>query len=164
MKKADKFLIGIVIAIILIVVAAFVVTMTRPEETYLAEDSPENIVHNYLLAIQREEYERAYRYLWPQIIHYPASQLIFEQDIEYYSWTFGEGQDITLSVKGATIRENLATVEVLESRFYGGNLFDSGQSVSTFKLELILRDGEWKIKDGDAYFVWCWTAKEGCEK
>lgn len=162
MKTSDKFLIGIVVTIILIVVAAFVVTLTRPQETYQPDDSPENIVHNYLLAVQQDDYERAYSYLSPEIRHYPASVVIFERQVNDYSWDFRLDQDITLSVAGATIKEDRATVEVTETRFYGGGLFDTGQAVSTFEMDLILIEGNWKISNGDAYFVYCWNSASYC--
>ena len=41
MKSTDKFLIGIVVAIVLLIIAALAVTLTQPEPTYLAEDTPE---------------------------------------------------------------------------------------------------------------------------
>lgn len=60
MKNTDKMLIAIVIGIVLLVVIALAITLTRPEPTYQAEDNPEGITHNYLLALQKKDYERAY--------------------------------------------------------------------------------------------------------
>ena len=54
MKTTDKILIGIVAGIILLIIVALVVTLSRPEPTYQPEDTPEGIAHNYLLALQKE--------------------------------------------------------------------------------------------------------------
>lgn len=156
MKSADKILIGIVIAILMVVVAAFVFTLTRPEETYLPEDTPENIVHNYLLALQQEDYARAYTYLSPTLTGYPRSAITFERDITRRGWVFRQDRDVSVSVEGATIEREEANVEVLETRFYGSGLFDSGQSLYTFKMDLTLIEGQWKITGGEAYFSSCW--------
>ncbi|NUM47099.1 MAG: hypothetical protein HUU38_20555 [Anaerolineales bacterium] len=165
MKTADKFLIGIVATIILIVVAAFIVTLSRPEETYLAENSPENIVHNYLLALQQENFERAYTYLSAEVPGYPTSAWEFEREVQQNRWRFRLEQDVSVSIEETKIRETYATVQILETRFYGPDLFDSGQSLSTFEMDLRLENGQWKIVDGDAYFSWCWTDLDhyGCD-
>jgi len=161
--KADKFLIGIVVVIVLIVVAAFAVTLTRPEETYLADDSPENVVHNYLLALQQNEFDRAYSYLSPDLDGFPSSVDVFERDMKNNSWRFREDIEVSLSIEGAEIKRDQATVQVLESQFYGGGLLDSGQTVITFEMELIQLDGEWKITNGDYYFAYCWTSGNFCK-
>jgi hypothetical protein len=72
MKSTDKFLIGIVVGIVLLVVAAFVITLARPEPTYQVEGTPESVAHNYLLALQKEDYQRAYGYLSPTLKGYPV--------------------------------------------------------------------------------------------
>ena len=56
-----------------------------------------------------------------------------------------------------------AVVTVRESRFRGGNLFDSSQSTSTFEMQLRQEDGGWKIVDAEAYFAWCWKNQYGCK-
>ena len=163
MKSTDKFLIGIVVVIVLIVVAAFVVTLTRPDAAYLPDDSPENVVHNYLLALQQNEFDRAYRYLSPDLEGFPASAAAFEQEMKNNSWRFREDVEVTLSVEDAEIKGDQATVQVLESQFYGGGLLESGQSVMTFEMELTQLDGEWKITNGDYYFAYCWTSGNFCK-
>lgn len=162
MKSTDKFLIGIVVGIVLLVVAAFVVTLTRPEPTYQAEDTPEGVAHNYLLALQEGNYRRAYGYLSPTIKGYPVSAERFAEDVEDYPWQFRMDTDTALAVESARVTDNQAMVKVRESRFYGRGLFDSGQTTTVFKMELQLEDGEWKIVDADYYFAWCWTYSDGC--
>jgi hypothetical protein len=163
MKTTDKVLIGIVAGIILLVIVALVVTLTRPEPTYQAEDTPEGVAHNYLLALQIEEYERAYGYLSPTLAGYPASAERFVEHIHDNAWRFRLNTDATLSVESSKITGDNATVYVQESRFWGGDLFDSGQSTYTFDMKLRLEEGQWKIIDSDNYFAWCWDREDGCD-
>ena len=156
MKSTDKFLIGIVAGIVLIVIVAFVITMTRPEATYQADDTPKGVAHNYLLALEMGEYERAYGYLSPTLKCYPASTEKFTEDVESGSWRFRANVDNNLSVKSAEVTGNRATVKVLESRFNGGDLFNGNQQTSVFEMELRLEDGAWKVVDSEYYFAWNW--------
>jgi hypothetical protein len=161
MKTTDRVLFSIVLGIVLLIAVALVVTLMRSEPTYQAENTPEGVAHNYLLALQKEENERAYGYLSPTLKDYPASVKEFIEDIDNYSWRFD--RDRNKSIKSAKITANRATVTVRESRFRGGDLFDSGQSTSVFKMELYLEDSEWKIVYSSYYFARCWDQEKGCE-
>lgn len=156
MKSSDKFLVGIVVGIVLLIVAAFVVTLTRPEPTYQAEDSPEGVTHNYLLALQKQDYRRAYGYLSPTLEGYPASAERFAEDVGDSSYRFRLDEDTTLAVESARVTGNRAVAKVRESRFHSGDLFDSSQHTTVFEVKLQIEDGEWKIVDADYYFFRCW--------
>jgi hypothetical protein len=127
------------------------------------EDSPEGVAHNYLLALQKEDYQRAYGYLSPTLKGYPVSAERFAEDVEDSSWLFRLDTDTTLAVESAKVTANRAVVKVRESRFHGSRLFDSSQSTTIFEMKLQLEDGEWKIVDADYYFAWCWKHSEGCK-
>src|SRR3990172_9629643 len=88
MKNSDRILFAIVAGVIVLVVVAFVVAFTRPEPTYQSEDSPEGITHNYLLALQQKDYERAYRYLSPELPHYPPDIDKFMADVQSQDYNF----------------------------------------------------------------------------
>jgi len=78
MKNTDKFLVGIVVGVVVLVATAFAVALLRPKPTYQLEDTPKGVAHNYLLALQQEDYKRAYGYLSPTIEGYPTSAEAFE--------------------------------------------------------------------------------------
>ena len=62
--KQDRFLTGILIGIGLLVVVALVVFFTRQDtQTYVSDETPEGVVHNYVVAVLNKEYEKAYGYL-----------------------------------------------------------------------------------------------------
>ena len=156
MKSTDKFLIGIVAGIGLLVVVAFLVVLTRPEPEYQDGDSPEAIVHNYLLALRQGDYERALEYLSPNLKGYPEDAQAFADDVDdSYSFRLDD-RDVTIETQSATIRGNTATVEVLETSFSGGGLFSSGNYDRRFDMKLRQENGAWKLVDGDQYWTSCW--------
>ena len=166
MKKTDKFLIGIVVGIVLLIAVAFAVALNKPEATYKAEDTPEGIAFNYLFALQQRDYERAYGYLSPKIIGYPKNVEAFEDDIRDYSWSFRDLEDGSLSLEiiSVDISGQRAVVKIQSTNFYENGLFDSGQYTNTF--DVILRqdqDGKWKITEADNYWLWCWDNLGGCK-
>lgn len=62
--KQDRFLVGILVGIGVLVVIALILFFTRQDkQEYVSEDTPEGVVHNYALAVYREDYEKAYSYL-----------------------------------------------------------------------------------------------------
>jgi len=62
--KPDRFLIGILAGIgLLVVLALALFFLRRGSQTYGPEDSPTGVARNYILAVSRGDYERAYRYL-----------------------------------------------------------------------------------------------------
>lgn len=165
MKKPDKFLIAIVAGIVLLIAAAFLVVLLQPSPEYQAEDTPEGVTHNYLLALQREEYDRAYRYLSPSLPGYPHSPDTFYRDVGSI-WSLRDLQEgsVTLTVESSQITGERAVVSVRQTTFYGGELFDSGQSTSFLDVDLRLEEGEWKIVGADRYWYWCWStqSREHC--
>lgn len=167
MKNTDKFLIGIVIGVILLVVVAFGIAFTRPEPTYQLEDTPEGVVNNYLLALQQEEYERAYGYLSSDLKGYPKSLGNFTDDIHDSSYAFrlNDQDAVSLDVISADVRGATANVTVQETQFYQGGLFDSGEYKDTFELKLKqdTSSKKWKLIDGGySYWAQCWNTYGGC--
>ncbi len=164
MKTTDKWLLIIVSGIVLLVIAAFVITLTRPEANYLPDDFPGNAAHNYLLAVQNEDYPRAYEYLSPTLTGYPASAAEFEQDIRERPWSFRDDYEVRLKVLVEDVIEtnDRAYVDVQESRFYQNSIFSSSQSIRTFEMKLQFEYNAWKILDADRYFINCWKNKNGC--
>jgi len=163
MKKTDKFLIGIVVGIVILIVAAFIITFTRPQATYQAEDTPQGVAHNYLLALEKHEYERAYQYLSPTLKGYPDSPSKFASDIENNAYRFRFEKATRLQVLTTEKFTDKTVVKVQKSYFRSGGLFDSEQSITTFEVDLMLEEGNWRIVDANQYFAWCWKQETGCK-
>lgn len=164
MKNTDKFLIGIVLGIIVLVGVAFVVALQRPKPTYQADDTPEGVAHNYLFALQQKDYERAYGYLSPTLEDYPATAHEFEDELDQYAWQIRDldNNSVSLAVESTRLDGDRAEVEIKETHFYRGSLFDSNQYTNTFDMTLQHENGAWKVIRSDSYWATCWTDKEGC--
>ena len=167
MKKTDKLLIGIVLGIVLLVLVAFGVALTRPKPTYQAEDTPEGVAFNYLFALQQGDYERAYGYLSPTIRGYPETLERFTDQVRDYSWNFrgADNSSTTLEIESIEVHDQRADVGIRETQFYEGDLFNSGQYSSVFYITLRQDDNrQWKIVEADNYWVYCWSDPpfEGC--
>jgi hypothetical protein len=161
-RNIDKFLVAIVAGVVLLIGVTFAVVFLKPKPTYQAEDTPEGVAHNYLLALQNEDYERAYSYLSQTLPGYPADISEFTQSIENYSWYFRLGTDTTIAIDSAEIVDTRAVVMVRETRFYDHGLFESSTHFSTFEMELQKVNEQWRIVDSDNYFVRCWNYEDGC--
>ncbi|HEU0294378.1 MAG TPA: hypothetical protein VFR47_16685 [Anaerolineales bacterium] len=164
MKKTDKLLIGIVAGILLLVLVAFGIALTRPKPTYQAEDKPEGVAFNYLFALQQEDYERAYGYLSPTIKRYPRTVEKFRDQVRDYSWNFRAVDDTstTLEVDSVEVNEQLAYVGIRETQFYEGDLFSSSEHSRVFEMTLRQdENGQWKIVESDSYWVHCWSDSQG---
>ena len=110
MNSTDKFLIGIVAGIVILVVVVFLVVLFRPEPEYREEDSPESVVHNYLLALQKDDFERALSYIATNIKHAPKDSEEFIIDVNgKCSWRFNDlDRDTSLMVVSSDIKGNFA--------------------------------------------------------
>ncbi len=166
MKTNDRFLIGIVIGLVLLVVAALVVARMRPEPTFQAETSPEGVAMNYLLALQQRDLSRAYGYLATDLSGYPTTLEKFAADLNRYGGGLDERENaVGHEVVETSVIGNQATITMGKSVFTEGGLFDEGQYRYTFLMHL-RRDGPetpWKLTGSDSNWAWCWNEKEGCE-
>ncbi|MBN1484763.1 MAG: DUF4878 domain-containing protein [Chloroflexia bacterium] len=164
MKGTDRFLIGIVVGILLLVAVALAVALLRPEPSYQAEDTPEGVAHNYLFALTQGDYERAYGYLSPALAGYPPSAAAFIQDVNSQRWPFRELEagSTSLAVESSRVQGDRATVTVRVTYFEEGDLLRSSQRTDYPALELRREEGGWKIYDADRFFLFCWKSPQGC--
>lgn len=150
--KTDRFLQFILIGIVLIMVAALGLFFQRQSSpAYRAGDAPEDVVHNYALALSQGEYERAYDSL---------AEGKLKPDFDTFRRAFLTGQ---LSISNASLRtekaeivkeEALVPVTVLQA---GGGLFGDIMRMEYTGI-LILQEGAWKIKDLPyPYMNWEWV-------
>jgi hypothetical protein len=162
MKVTDRFLVGIVAGVVLLVGVAFAVAFLRPEPEYRPDDTPEGVTHNYLLALRQYDYARAHGYLSPRLPGYPANSEEFAQDVRDNSYNFDlDDRSVTLEVESARLTGNTATVTVRRTVFYGGGLFDSSEYSGSFDVRLRREGGGWKIVEAGQYWAYCWGSR-GC--
>jgi hypothetical protein len=150
--KNDKFLLGIVTGIVLLVVVAVIVVLTRGQrEDYQADDTPAGVTHNYFLALQRKEYERAYSYLSDELENKPELDE-FIQTLDY------SRSEAALQVGETTITGRTARVETIITTYTGGGPLSSG-SYTNRETAFLAQNaaGEWKITQFSyPYWGWDW--------
>ena len=62
--KQDRFLTGILIGIAVLIVAALAVFFTRKDNlAYVSDSTPEGVVQNYVVALHKRDFEKAYTYV-----------------------------------------------------------------------------------------------------
>ena len=146
--KQDRFLTGILIGIGLLVIIALTVFFTRKDsQTYIGEDTPEGVVHNYVVAILDKDYEKAYGYL-ADLDHKPTLDE-FRQSFLNGSVNPNNG---AVDVGQSEISNDEASVEV--AMIYNpSDPFSSGYR-DTQRALLVKQNGAWKISSMPTYYFW----------
>ncbi|MFH2103578.1 MAG: hypothetical protein ABIJ39_09535 [Chloroflexota bacterium] len=150
--KQDRFLIGILVFIGLLVITALVLFFVRQDiPQYGPEDTPEGIVRNYALAVYQRDFTRAYGYLAelddkPTYDSFVQAFLSNQLDTSNNALQVGETQ--TLGGEEAWV-----TVTVL----YGSSGPFSDRWSSSETARLVLQNGAWKITYLPyPYWGWDW--------
>jgi len=146
--KQDRFLTGILVGIGLLVVVALAVFFTRKDsQTYIADDTPEGVVHNYVLAVLNKDYEKAYGYL---------ADLKYKPTYEEFRRAFLNGE----------VNPDNQAVDIGESEVFGDTatveialIYNSSDPFSTgyrnmMKADLVDQDGAWKLTLMPQYNFW----------
>jgi hypothetical protein len=146
--KQDRFLTGILIGIGLLVIVALTVFFTRKDsQTYITEDTPESVVHNYVVAVLNRDYEKAYGYLAdlehkPTYEEFRRSFLNGEVNPESQAIDIGEG-----NIAGDTATVNLVLIYNPSDPFSTG--YRNSQSAA-----LIKQNSAWKLTLMPQYNLW----------
>ena len=153
--KKDKFLIGIIIGIVTLIAIALLVFFMRQDTklAYQPEDQPQGVVFNYLLALDKGEYEKAYAHL-AEIPNKP-SLAQFRQSMATNQAQFGNA----VKVADQEIDGQTATVNVVTQTTGGGFFNDNYQYSEAATLEIV--DGKWRIISMPyAYWSYDWNQPE----
>ncbi len=146
--KQDKFLMGILIGIGVLILAALIIFFTRQDkQIYVAETTPDAVVHNYVLALLNKDYQKAYGYL---------ADLDNKPTFEAFRKSFATGSLTPLSAGIKIGKVNVtgedATVEV--SMIYSSSdPFSTGYN-NVGSAHLVMQNGAWKISNMPAYTLW----------
>ncbi len=138
--KQDRFLTGILVFIGLLVIAAlslFIIRNRAP--AYGAEATPQGVVRNYAVALQKGDYVRAYGYLAdqenkPTYDSFLSTFLTKQLDFSNSALDIGNVQQQTGSEAWIAV-----TVQ-----YAGSGPFDNGWS-NPDKATLVLQNGTWKL-------------------
>ncbi len=140
--KNDKFLIGIIIGIVVLVGLALTLVLVRGQkEEYVADDSPAGVVHNYFLAIQRKDYERAYSYLSDELQAKPDLDKFIQEVGNRYN-----SEEEALQIGETQLGNARSQVEVGLTTYRGGDIFDGGSYTRRENALLLANaNNEWKL-------------------
>jgi hypothetical protein len=138
--KQDRFLIGILIGIGVLVVIALVMFFTRRSTAeYVADDTVEGVLHNYVLAVQKQDYEKAYSYL-AEKKEKPSYETFRRSFIQNYVTPGQSGVEIVdTNIDGDEAIVNLSVVYLSSDPFSGGSYTSPGTAL------LVKQNGQWKI-------------------
>jgi hypothetical protein len=138
--KLDRFLIGILIGIGLLVVAALMLFfLRRGEAQYTAENTPQGIIQNYVLALQKKDFEKAYGYL-AEAEGKPA----FSQFREYFVSSFESYNRAGLTFGTSSETGATAFVTVIIQQNFGGPFNELSRNHET--VDLVKQNDIWKIR------------------
>lgn len=146
--KQDRFLTGILIGIAVLVVIALVVFFLRQgSQSYLAEDLPEAVVHNYVLAVLNDDYEKAYGYL-AELEHKPT----YEQFRNAFVTGVVNPNNSAVDIGKSEISGDTASVEV--ALIYNpSDPFSTGYR-DVQRAVLVQQNGAWKLSSMPGYYFW----------
>ena len=146
--KQDRFLTGILIGIGLLVVVALAVFFTRKDtQTYISDETPEGVVHNYVVAVLNKDYEKAYSYL-ADLDNKPTYEEFRDSFLKGMVNPNNSGVDIGQS----DITGDDATVEVTLV-YNPSDPFSTGYR-DTQRAILVKQNVTWKISSMPQYNFW----------
>ncbi len=151
MKSSSRWLLvfGAAIGVLVIVAVVLVLTMPgRESAPLLPEDTPEGIVQRYILALEDDDYLKAYDYLSPST----------KQDLVYENWRRPgvssrdrPGYKITLGE--SSVKGNEATVNLTVDIFRPDGPFDDPVSTQHITFLLEKEGTTWRITS-PTYIWW----------
>ena len=149
--KQDRFLIVILAAICLLVILAVGLFFIRQDtDTYGAEDTPEGVVRNFIIAIHNEDYARAHGYLQDS-----AKKPDYQEFSKPFLTTRLDPSNISVRISDTRISGDETVVKLIlthtSTNPFQGSWSENGSAV------LVQQDGDWKITDMPyPYWDWDW--------
>ena len=146
--KQDRFLTGILIGIaVLVVIALAVFFIRRDTQTYISENVPEGVVHNYVLAVLNSDYQKAYGYL---------ADLENKPTYEQFRDAFIKGtvnpNNSAVDIGESDVSSDTAAVEV--ALIYNpSDPFSTGYR-DVQRAILVQQAGAWKLSSMPPYYFW----------
>lgn len=146
--KQDRFLTGILIGIaVLVVVALAVFFIRRDTQSYISEETPEGVVHNYVLAVLNGDYQKAYGYL---------ADLENKPTYEEFRDAFVKGvvnpNNSAVDVGQSDVNNDTASVEVA-MLYNPSDPFSTGYR-DVQRAILVMQESAWKISSMPGYYYW----------
>jgi len=141
-KSSSRWLLAFGVAVGVLVIAAVVLVLTMPaqEVRLFPEDTPEGTVQRYLLALQAQDYLKAYSYLSP-----PPSEKIPYEDWREPAVFSEEKPELKVTLGKSAVTGNEATVDVVVDVFRPGGPFENPVHTHDISFFLKKEGTSWRI-------------------
>jgi hypothetical protein len=141
-KKSSRWLLifGVTIGVLVIAAVVLVLTMTPKNTSLLPENTPEGTVQRYFLALQDEDYTKAYSYLFPP----PTEKYPYEEWRSPFT-SSGEKPEWKVTLGKSVVNDSQATVDVVVDIFRPGGPFENPVRTNQITFFLIEEGTSWKI-------------------
>jgi hypothetical protein len=145
--KQDRFLLGILIGIGMLVALALALFFTRKDNTmtYGPEDAPEGVVRNYVVAVFQRDYEKAYSYLADKTDK-PTLDQFRKSFLQNY--VNPDNNSVDIGATEFTGDEAFVTVYV---QYGSSDPFSSGYR-NEERAVLLKQNGQWKLEQMPSNF------------
>ncbi|MEI7848150.1 MAG: hypothetical protein WCK35_20295 [Chloroflexota bacterium] len=138
--KQDRFLTGILIGIAVLVVVALAIFFTRKDNlNYVSEDTPDGVVQNYVVALHKRDFDKAYGYL-ADLPSKPTADFFRQSFLNHNVDPTNSGLEIGKSeISGNTASVTLGVI------YSPNDPFTSGYRNAEYA-QLVKQNDAWKIK------------------
>jgi len=153
--KQDRFLIGILVGIGVLVVAAFVLFFVRQSQlNYAAEDTPAGVIQNYVLALHKGDYQKAYAYLAEG-----QDKPTYDDFRKPFITKMNNISQSDIQIGDTTLMDQEAVVSLVSSSYYDGPITRYNMT-ETATLKKV--NGQWKITlMVQPYWYYDWYQSKG---
>jgi hypothetical protein len=166
LDSTDPFLLAIVVGALALVVAALLAVAFQQPATYRADTLPTDVAHNYLLALRQNDLPRALGYLSPTLPCRPANADALARAGTSHPYNFGgypSPSNISLAVISDQPLGAQRHVNIRKTVFNGGAWpFGSSSYSSQFYLAFAREGEDWRVVDGNDYFLAGWKSNPPC--
>ena len=136
--KQDRFLFGILVGIGVLVGAAFALFFIRQSQmNYVADDTPAGVVQDYVLALHKGDYQKAYDYLADG-----KDKPTYDEFCRPFITKMNSISSADVQIRETVLLNQEAVVTLVFSGYYDAPY---GASRSTEQATLKLQNGHWKI-------------------
>ena len=152
--KQDRFLIAILAAVGILVVAALLVFFLRQDsQAYGTEDTPQGVVRNYIIAIHQGDFERAY-----QALQDAPDKPSYQEFQQPFLANRLDTSNVSVRITDTNTSSDNAVVNLILT--HGGTGLFNGSWSEPGNAILIQQNGSWKLVEMPyPYWAWEWEQK-----